>query len=181
MTRPLVEVLQRQNLSGLSLLDIGGGIGAIIFELLQSGVQQAVNVEISRAYLDAFEKEATRRGLSGQIQSYSGDFLHLAPQLEVADIVTLDKVICCYPDYEALVRLSLSKCRKYYACVLPRDVWWVHAGEWLKSWERRLKGKPFATYIHPVEAIEQMVLAAGFRKIGQQHRKEWRIAVFEKK
>lgn len=180
MTRPLVEALQKRYLQGLSLLDIGGGIGAIVFELMETGVSKATNVEISQAYLDVFQKEAARRGLSEKTQSLPGDFLDLAPQIEPADIVTLDKVICCYPDYEALVRLSIEKARKYFAFILPRDTWWVKLVEFLEQPRRRWQGKTCKTFVHPVAKIEQLVTAAGFRKIEQITQREWLILVFEK-
>lgn len=180
MTRPLLDALQKRDLQGLSLLDIGGGVGTIIFELINVGVRWAVNVEISQAYLDVFEKEAARCGLSEKTQALSGDFLDLAPQIEPADIVTLDKVICCYPDYEALVRLSLEKARKYYAFILPRDTWWVKLLEFFEKPRRRWQGKTCKTFIHPVAKIEQLVATAGFRKIEQLMQREWLILVFER-
>ncbi len=180
MTRPLVEALQKQNLEGLTLLDIGGGIGAIVFEALKAGVRQATNVEISQAYLAVFKEEALRQGLSGKTQSLQGDFLSLASHIEPADIVTLDKVICCYPDYEQLVSLSLEKARKYYAFVLPRDTWWVKLFEFLEKPRRRWQGKTCKTFVHPVEKIEGLVRGAGFREIERQRRREWLILVFEK-
>jgi 16S rRNA G966 N2-methylase RsmD len=180
MTRPLVDALQKRDLHGLSLLDIGGGIGAIVFELMKTGVSSATNVEISQAYLDVFEKEAARCGLSENTQSLPGDFLDLAPQIEPADIVTLDKVICCYPDYEALVRLSIEKANKYYAFILPQDKWWVKLVEFFEQPRRRWQGKTCKTFVHPVAKIEQLVAAAGFRKIEQITQREWLIVVFEK-
>lgn len=35
-----------------------------------------------------------------------GDFVSLAPDLETADLVTLDRVVCCYPELEPLVYLG---------------------------------------------------------------------------
>ena len=180
MTRPLVDALQKQDLKGLSLLDIGGGIGVIVFELMKMGASKATNVEISQAYADVFQKEAARRGLSEKTQNLPGDFIDLAPQIEPADIVTLDKVICCYPDYKALVSLSIEKARKYYALILPRDTWWVKLLEFFEQPRRRWQGKTCKTFIHPVAKIEQLVAAAGFRKIEQLTQREWLILLFKK-
>jgi cyclopropane fatty-acyl-phospholipid synthase-like methyltransferase len=50
------------------LLDVGCGIGALTFELLERGMNQAVAVNASAAYLAAASEEAARRGASAAIQ-----------------------------------------------------------------------------------------------------------------
>jgi magnesium-protoporphyrin O-methyltransferase len=37
--------------------------------------------------------------------------------------VTLDRVICCYPDVQALVGLSAARARHLYGVVYPQDGW----------------------------------------------------------
>lgn len=48
--------------------------------------------------VDAAQEEAKRKGLDDRIRFYHGDFVDLASEIPPADIVTLDRVICCYPD-----------------------------------------------------------------------------------
>jgi ubiquinone/menaquinone biosynthesis C-methylase UbiE len=79
------------------LLDVGCGIGALTFELLERGMNQAVAVDASAAYLAAASEEAARRGASAAIRFVPGDFLDVASSLPAAAVVTLDRVICCYP------------------------------------------------------------------------------------
>ena len=50
-----------------------------------------------------------------RIEFRLGDFLTLAPELAAADLVTLDRVVCCYTDFEPLLRVSASKARRWYA------------------------------------------------------------------
>ena len=49
-------------------------------------------------------------------------------RLPAATIVTLDRVICCYPDMERLVRTSAEKARRLYGAVYPRERWWARVG-----------------------------------------------------
>ena len=63
-TRILTEAITELGVEGLTLLDIGGGVGAIQYELLASGVDQATNVEASTAYIEAAREEAQRRRLA---------------------------------------------------------------------------------------------------------------------
>jgi predicted RNA methylase len=43
----MVDFLRRRGLEGASVLEIGGGVGALETELLRAGAAQAVNVEPS--------------------------------------------------------------------------------------------------------------------------------------
>ena len=45
--------------------------------------------------------------------------MEVAARVPSADVVVLDKVICCYPDMPALVQASAAKARRLYAIVVP--------------------------------------------------------------
>ena len=92
-TRLLIEALEAQGVEGSTLLDIGGGVGALQHELLKAGAARAVSVDASAAYLDAAKQEAERLGLAPQVTYHHGDFVALAESQEPADVVTLDRVI----------------------------------------------------------------------------------------
>jgi len=66
-TKILVEALIAHGVEGSSILDIGGGLGALEFELIKAGASNATNVEASSAYVDAATEEAFSQGLSAQI------------------------------------------------------------------------------------------------------------------
>jgi magnesium-protoporphyrin O-methyltransferase len=124
-TRMLTEAIKTTDVQGSTLLDIGGGVGAIQHELLAAGVDHVTNVEASTAYLNVAKSEIQRLGLTERVSFHKGDFVGLAPDILPADIVTLDRVICCYPEMEELVSLSAARARKLYGLVYPRDAWWV--------------------------------------------------------
>ena len=126
-TRLILEILNELPLEPESLLDIGAGVGILHHELLGAGVRTAVHIEAAHAYLDAARAESTRRGHAGRVRFLDGDFLALARELDPADLVTMDRVVCCYRDFELLVRQSVAKARRYYAISYPRDLWFVRA------------------------------------------------------
>jgi Methyltransferase domain len=111
-TRLLLEALRREGVEHATVLDVGGGIGAIQHELLDAGADRATSVEASAAYLRAATEEAERRGHDDRITNQAGDFVALADRVAPADVVTLDRVICCYPDMEALVGRSADRARR---------------------------------------------------------------------
>jgi len=95
-----------EGVAGASVLDIGGGVGVLHHELLQVGAASATGVDGSAAYIDAAMEEAQMQGHAGRVGYHHGDFVAVAKDIEPAEVVTLDKVICCYHDVEGLVGLS---------------------------------------------------------------------------
>jgi predicted RNA methylase len=66
-TRMLLEALRREGIEHATVLDVGGGIGAIQQELLDAGAERATSVEASVAYVRAARDEAERRGHADRI------------------------------------------------------------------------------------------------------------------
>jgi predicted TPR repeat methyltransferase len=179
-SRPIINLLKKLPVNGHSLLDIGGGVGQITFELSKEGVDQVTHVDLSSSYLNTYLEEVEKRNMKDRIQTMLGDFVDLHEKVPASDIVTLDKVICCYEDYEQLVDFSSAKARKWYAFTVPRDVWWVKAVQQIEVLFQKIKRDPFRPYVHPVDKIEDRLERAGFRKIDQQFRREWMTCVFER-
>jgi magnesium-protoporphyrin O-methyltransferase len=179
-TRSLVEALKQKGIEALTLLDIGGGVGVIQHELLQAGAGHSTHVDASTAYLEASKEEAERLGHSDRSSYHHGDFVALAPQLEPADIVTLDRVICCYHDMPALVGLSAAKARKLYGLVFPRDTWWIKLGVPFINVLLRLRREPFRIFAHPTEAVDAVVRDQGLAL--RLHRKFfiWQVMVYQR-
>ena len=120
-TRTLIEAIKTEGAEGLTLLDIGGGIGAIHHELLGAGVAHATCVEASAAYQEAARDETKCRGDMARVTFMLGDFVDLAESVPPADIVTLDRVVNTYPNAERLIELSADLRRRLYGIVLPRN------------------------------------------------------------
>src|SRR5262245_26594164 len=85
-------------------LDIGGGVGVLQHELARNGAVHTTGVDASRAYLEVLRQAAAERGYETRQTRIAGDFTEVADRVEPATVVTLDKVICCYPDMVTLVR-----------------------------------------------------------------------------
>jgi 2-polyprenyl-3-methyl-5-hydroxy-6-metoxy-1,4-benzoquinol methylase len=127
-TRRLIAELRERGVAGATVLDIGGGIGAVQQGLLDAGAERATSVEASGAFVRAAREEAERLGRGDRIAYRQGDYVELAAGLEPADVVTLDRVICCYGDVEALVGRSADHARRLYGLVHPREAWWTRLG-----------------------------------------------------
>jgi magnesium-protoporphyrin O-methyltransferase len=107
-----------------------------------------------------------------------GDFVALAPEIAPADIVTLDRVICCYPDMERLVAASASRARRLYGAVFPRESWLLKLAFTAGNLLRRLRGSAFRTYLHSTGAIDSAVQRQGLRQRSVRDTFLWRVAVY---
>lgn len=164
-----------------SLLDVGAGVGALTFELLGLGMSRAIVVEASRAYLATASQEAERRGCSGATQFIHGDFLSVASGISDTAVVTLDRVICCYPEYAALLEEALRHAQLYFAFSYPRDLWHVRAALAVENGVRALAANPFRAFVHPADQMERIIKDAGFRLRGRRQTWTWCVDIYDRR
>ncbi len=179
-TRLLLDALLARGVEGLTLLDIGGGVGAIQHELLRAGLAGAVHVDASSAYLEVCQEEAERQGHADRVRHVYGDFVLLAPELPPADIVTLDRVICCYPDMPALVGLSAARARHWYGLVFPRDGWWLRLVGGVVNFVERFRQAPLPFYIHRTAAVDALLRRNGLVRRFYRKTWLWQVMVYER-
>jgi SAM-dependent methyltransferase len=160
-TRLLRDGVVRAGLNKGTLLDIGAGIGALTFELLDRGMTEAVVVEASPAYLAASRDEAIRRHQETSVRFVGGDFLNVAETLPNANVVTLDRVVCCYPWYEPLLEAALRRAGNGLALSYPKDRWYVKGVVRIEN-ALRSRRTSFPTFVHPVAQMQQRIERAGF-------------------
>jgi magnesium-protoporphyrin O-methyltransferase len=179
-TQWLIDALVREGVAGATLLDIGGGIGAIQLELLEAGVVRSLDVDASGPFLAAAESEARERGWGDQTAYLHGDFTAVAEQVEPADIVTLDRVICCYPDARALIGLSSSRASRLYGLVHPVDRWWTRLMAGAGNIGCRLFRNTFRLHVHRQALIDALLHDAGFELSSADSGWFWRTAVYRR-
>lgn len=180
-SRLLIDELRARGVAGSWILDIGAGVGAVHLELLESGATAAVDVDASAHYLAAAREEASRLGLDERVDYRHGDFVALAEGLQPADIVVLDRVICCYADMERLVGRSAALARRLFGVVYPRDVWWVRVGNALMNLWSAARRTSFRTYVHGAPAVEATVAQAGLFPVFRRVSGLWQVVVFERR
>ncbi|MEE9166989.1 MAG: class I SAM-dependent methyltransferase [Candidatus Neomarinimicrobiota bacterium] len=177
-TRILIEALTSNGIPGQTLLDIGGGVGAIQHEFLKAGLENATNVDASKAYIASAQEEAGRQGFADRVSYHHGDFVDLAPEIEEADIVTLDRVICCYDDMERLVGLSAERAGKLYGVVYPRDNWLMKVARPVINFVFWLKGNPFRMFVHPTQAVDTRIQESGLKPYFHRKTAIWQVVVY---
>ena len=176
----LIDGLAAGGVAGMTVLDIGAGVGAVHLGLLAAGAATAVDVDGSPAYVAAAREEARRIGRLPDVRHETGDFVEIAPRLEAADLVALDRVVCCYPDMDALVRRSVALARRRYGLVYPRNTWWIRAAEATLNVASRLFRQRFRIWVHRTEDVEAIVREAGFVPSLRRSTIFWQVVVFDR-
>jgi magnesium-protoporphyrin O-methyltransferase len=178
--RRIVELVRRGGLEGKTVLEVGGGVGAIQLELLRAGAKRTVNVELSPAY-EPYAAELLRvNGLDGRAERRILDFAGGAKELAPADVVVLHRVVCCYPDYEALVGAAADHARDQLLLSFPRDAWWTRVGLGTINLLQRLRRKTFRVYLHAPAAILGVASSHGLETASREQGPLWELISFER-
>ena len=177
-TRLIRDLIVAAGQSGGDLLDIGCGVGALTFELLERGIDRAIGVDASSAHIAAASSEADRRARTTAVRFIDSDFVEVAATLPSARVVTLDRVVCCYPAFEPLLEQSICHAERCLAFSYPLDVWYMHAALGFENGIRRLRRKSFRTFVHPVKRMVELVEQAGFERAGHKQTWQWAADVY---
>lgn len=184
VTKALLAELEAAGLAGRTVLDVGCGAGDLALATLSHGAARAHGVDLGRGAIARAEELAQERGLADRASFEVGDGA-TAP-LDPADVVVLNRVVCCYPDARGLLDHTLAVTGSVYAFTAPVDRGMAGALNHLQTavWNRwyALRSKRYAgfrTFVHDVDAIDARVRAAGFApRIRTRRRFVWELAVY---
>ena len=165
-SRALVELAG--DVEGATVLDVGGGIGAIELELLAAGADRATNVELSGGYEEAASALLTERGLSDRVDRRVADFVSEGDAVEPHDVVVLHRVVCCYPDVDALMGAAAEHARNRLVLTYPQEHLLMRLGLRVINLWLRVSGCGFRTYVHPVARILGAAEADGLRLVRRE-------------
>ncbi len=170
-TKRLLAAVQDTLDGPFTHLDIGGGVGVLQHELAAAGATRTTAVDASAPYLALLQRGAADRGYADRQLRIEGDFAAVAEQAGTATVVTLDKVICCYPDMLALVQSSAAAAEDVYAIVLPHDAAWAKlfmAG--FNAFVRYGLRESFEAFVHPLAEIDRVCAEQGLELV---HAERW--------
>jgi len=176
--RLIVDELARRGIAGATVLEVGGGIGAIGVELLKLGAARVTIVELSHGYDDEAKALLTESGFEGRVERLHGDFVAGESDIPTADVVVLHRVVCCYPDPDVLVGAAARHTRRLLALSFPREKWWIRIGSRAANVVLRLLCQ-FQSFVHPHEAILGPARAGGFTPVYAHSGRVWQVAVLE--
>jgi hypothetical protein len=159
--RWMVEFLASAGLDGVSVLEVGGGVGELHVELLKRGAGRAVNLELSPAYDEEAERLLADTALEGRVQRRLHDIAVDPDAVEAVDVVVLHRVVCCYPDYERLLGAAGSHARRLLVFSYPRRNAISRAIIAAQNAGFRLMRQEFRVFAHPPAAMLRVLREQG--------------------
>ena len=176
----MISFLRENGIEGASVLEIGGGIGAIQLELLKAGAARATNLELSPEYEDEAGELARELGVAEQVVRRLGDVVSEPALAGQADAVVMHRVVCCYPDYDALVGAAAERARRYLVMSFPRSRWAIRAGFSLVNLGARLLRWEYRTWVHPPQRVVEAAERRGLRVASESRGRIWQVAALER-
>ena len=179
--RDIVDFLENRGVEAASVLEIGGGVGYLCIDLLRRGAETATNLDLSPNYEDEARDLVSRYRLGGRLARLRLDIAQNPDAVPPADIVILNRVVCCYPDYAGLLSAAGNHARSLlilsYPTVNPLTWVWLGMGNWLNV----VRGREFRAYLHDPAAMLGIPERNGLRLVMEHHGPTWSIAGFERR
>jgi protein-L-isoaspartate O-methyltransferase len=153
LERQMVSSASAQPLTGARVLEIGGGIGTIQAELLAAGASSGEVVELVSAYEPYARELARDMGLEGRSTFRIADVLEHPDAAAPADIVVLNRVVCCSPEGIRLTAIGARLAGRMLLVIYPRDRAVVRLVMSCMNGVFGLMGLSFRTFLHAPSSL----------------------------
>ena len=97
-----------------------------------------------------------------------------------ADIVILNRVVCCYPDYERLLSAAADHATRRLVFSHPPRNLASRAIVGAQNLAFRLAGREFRTFAHPPQAMLDVLVRHGLRPAFRHRGVPWQVAGLER-
>ena len=178
VTKRLIEQLSSQYI-GKTLLDVGGGIGALQWWFLNNNGDSTIGVDASSGYIKLATEHAVKSGLKDKTSYILGDFTQAASALPKVDTLTLDKVICCYPNYKDILETASEKANVIALSYLMDGII-ASAFRSLGVLYMKVKNNPFRPYVHKVSEVRSTMQSLGYSRTNHNLSFPWNIETYVK-
>jgi magnesium-protoporphyrin O-methyltransferase len=178
--RGMVASVPAGGLDGARILEIGGGIGTIQAELLAAGANRGEIVELVSAYEPYARELAQEKGLESRSTFRVADVLEQPEAVAAADIVVLNRVVCCSPDGVRLTGVAARLAERRLLLSFPRDRLLVRMVMRVMNATLWLMGRSFRGFLHPRASLYEVVQAEGFVVVETGRGIAWEFAAFRR-
>jgi magnesium-protoporphyrin O-methyltransferase len=179
-SRRMVDFLEEKGIAGATVLEIGGGVGEIQVELLKRGAARTINLELSPGYEHEAAKLAREQGVDGRIERRLHDIAVEPGAVEPVDVVVLNRVVCCYPDYERLLAAAADHAQRLLVFSHPPRNLLSRALVGAENVGFRLMRREFRTFAHPPDAMLAVLERHGLQPAVRGGAFPWQFAGLER-
>src|SRR6266568_534551 len=179
-TEVLLGLLTESGLVGKTVLDIGCGTGFFALETLRQGASSCTGVDLSPSAIHEANEFAKESGLQDRARfevANAASTRHLP-----SDIVVMDKVLCCYPDADALLKTASASSTGLLGFVIPRDEGLMkpamRIGIGLINLVERVRKTGFRLYLHPLSSLDRLLVDNGFQRSSKATSRFWLVFLY---
>ena len=180
MARSLARRAAARGVAGATVLEIGGGVGIVLLELLRQGAERGEVVELLPAYEPEARALAAEAGVAERAGFRTADLVADPQSREPADLVVMNKVVCCTPDGVELAGIAAGLARRTLVLSHPRESPLARIGLGGANLWLRLTRKRFRVFVHPRAALEAAIEAQGLRLASEKDGPLFRVAAYER-
>jgi magnesium-protoporphyrin O-methyltransferase len=165
-------------LEGVSVAEVGGGIGQIQADLVRRGAAAGRVVEVVADYEEPAAELASAAGVAERSSFELADLLEEPEGIEPADIVVLRRVVCCTPDGPALLAAAAGRARRALLASYPRDRLHVRIAFRLENLGMAVFRKRFRSFVHSPDRLAEAVSRQGLARSRVSRGLVWETAEF---
>jgi SAM-dependent methyltransferase len=181
-SRVLLDFISQKGLTGKTVLELGCGTGFFALETLKNGASSCLGVDLSSAAIQEANAFAKESGLQDRARFEVANAAS-SPQ-PASDVVVMDKVLCCYPDADAILKTASDSSRELLGFVVPRDEGLMKPamklGTGLINLVEKLRKTGFRLYLHPLRSIDQLLSESGFQQADKAKSRFWLVFVYKR-
>lgn len=178
---PMVAHLADAGIEGATVLEVGSGSATAIVAMLERGAASAVGYDLSPEYEEVATSLLTERGLADRADLRFGDFVAEADTAGPADVVFLNKVVCCYPDLEAMMGAAARATGRLLAISHPRRRRLVRLVFGVTNSLLRLRRSGFRVHLHDPAAVTGQIASTGLVQTAAGTTPLWHWSVWERR
>jgi magnesium-protoporphyrin O-methyltransferase len=176
----LLDFISKEGLVGKTVLEIGCGTGFFALETLRQGASSCVGVDLSSAAIHEANEFAKESGFQARARFEVANAA--STHQPASDIVIMDKVLCCYPDSDALLKTASESSKELLGFVVPRDEGLMKPamkiGIAMINLVEKLRKTDFRLYLHPLRSIDQLLAGTGFHQANKAKSRFWLIFLY---
>lgn len=176
----MVAAASEGGLAGARVLEIGGGIGTFQSELLEAGAERGEIVELVPAWEPYARELAREKGLDDRTSFRVADVFEEPEIVDPADVVVMNRVVCCSPDGVELAGVAARLARRTLVLSYPRDVFWMRAGLGILNVLFRIGRRSFRVFLHTREALLGAAQSEGLRLVETGRDGPWEFAALRR-
>lgn len=178
-SRLLLSFILEDGILGRTVADLGCGAGGFSMELLKKGASSSVGFDLSPKMIESATSLARATGFDSRAKFELGNAATV--ELPAADIVLMDKVLCCYSEWQPLLNNAIGASKSIIGFIVPRDEgvakWPFRLGVKVVNFFQR-RGKKILFYLHPLDCVDETLRSSGFTLRRKRGSRFWLVFLY---